>query len=86
MPRIKSAKKALRQNIKRRAVNDEKKEVLKKLVKKISKLAVEKKKEEAKKLLPQVYKMIDKATKKNLMKKNTASRQKAKIAKMVNTI
>ena len=39
--------------------------------------------EEAKKLLPQVYKFLDKATKIGLIKKNTASRKKSRIAKAI---
>jgi len=43
----------------------------------------EKKIEEAKKLLPQVYKVLDKAAKTKLIKKNTASRKKSRIAKLI---
>jgi len=43
-------------------------------------LISQKKTEEAKKLLPQVYKTLDKAAKTGLIKKNTASRKKSRIA------
>ena len=57
MPIIKSAKKALRQSIKRRARNIQKTKRLKKLLKEVRILAAEKKSEQAKNLLPQVYKL-----------------------------
>ncbi len=40
--------------------------------------------EEAKKLLPQVYKLLDKAAKADLIKKNTATRKKSRITKLIN--
>jgi small subunit ribosomal protein S20 len=83
MPIIKSAKKALRKSQKRRAVNIAKKRKLKSLLKKVRALVSEKKIEEAKKLLPQVYKVLDKAAKTNLIRKNTASRKKSRISKSI---
>jgi small subunit ribosomal protein S20 len=84
MPITKSAKKALRQNIKRRAQNFKKKKKLKNLLKKARSLIFGKKKEEAKNLLPQIYKILDKSAKIGLIKKNTASRKKSRIAKALN--
>lgn len=84
MPITKSAKKALRQNIKRRAHNRKIKENLKSLIKKTRSLVAEKKNEEAKKLLPNLYKALDKAAKIGVVKKNTASRKKSRIAKLIN--
>jgi len=84
MPIIKSAKKALRQNIKRRVQNSIKKGGLKSSLKKIRELISQKKNEEAKKLLPQIYKALDKAGKTGLIKKNTASRKKSRIAIALN--
>ncbi len=40
--------------------------------------------EEAKKLLPQVYKLLDKAVKGGLIKKNTAARKKSRISRAAN--
>jgi len=40
--------------------------------------------EGAKKLLPQVYKLLDKAAKTGLIKKNTAARKKSRITKLIN--
>ena len=86
MPISKSAKKALRQNIRRRAINLRRKRKMKELIKKFEKLILENKKEEAKKLLPSVYKAIDKAAKRGVIKKNTASRKKSRLAKLINKL
>jgi small subunit ribosomal protein S20 len=83
MPITKSAKKALRQNIKRRAQNIKKKKKLKSALKEIRSLISEKK-EEAKNLLPQIYKILDKSVKTGLIKKNTAARKKSRITKSLN--
>jgi len=84
MPITKSAKKALRQNKKRRTQNLRQLNVLKETVKKIKKLVEENKKEEALKLLPETYKVIDKSTKAGIIKKNTANRKKSRLTKLVN--
>lgn len=86
MPITKSAKKALRQNKRREAKNKIYKNKMKGLIKDIRILALEKKKEEAKKLLPQVYKILDKSAKENIIKKNTASRKKSRLRKMTERI
>ena len=83
MPIKKSAKKALRQDVKRKARNLVYKKKIKDLIKKIRGLVSENKTEEAKKLLPQVYKILDKSAKVNVIKKNAASRKKARITKMI---
>ena len=84
MPITKSAKKALRQNIKRRKGNLVYKKKMKDLIKEVRTLVLEKKIEEAKKLLPQVYKILDKSAKVGIIKKNTAARKKSRITKLVN--
>ncbi len=83
MPKIKSAKKALRQNIKRRKKNIKVKTELKAVIKQYKKLITESKKEEAKKYLSQVYKKLDKTAKVNLIKKNKASRLKSRLSKLL---
>ncbi len=83
MPIIKSAKKSLRQSLKRKERNLDQKKKLKKLLKKFQLLLSQKNKEEAKKILPQVYKFLDKAAKNKLIKKNTAARKKSRLAKMI---
>jgi len=86
MPITKSAKKALRQSEKRRKRNLIYKEKIKELTKKVRSLATEKKIEEAKKILPQLYKILDKAAKVGVIKKNTASRKKSRITKLISRI
>ena len=79
----KSAKKAYRQSLRRKARNQKRKDDLKKLLKEIRSLIAAKKDEEAKKLLSGVYKSLDKAVKTGLIKKGTASRKKSRIAKAI---
>ncbi len=83
MPITKSAKKALRQSKKRRARNLQKKRKIKDFLKEVKNLVSQKKTEEAKKLLPQVYRLLDKAAKAGLMKKNTAARKKSRITRLL---
>ena len=83
MPITKSAKKALRQSLRKKARNVLKMKKLKKLLKEVKDLVSQKKIDEAKKLLPQVYKLLDKAVKVRLIKKNTASRKKSRITKAI---
>ena len=84
MPITKSAKKALRQNVKRKARNIIYKKKMRGLIKEVRVLVSDKKEKEAKKLLPRVYKILDKAAKAGVIKKNTASRKKARITKLIN--
>lgn len=84
MPITKSAKKALRQNAKRKARNLVYKKKMRGLIKQVRTLVEEKKTEEAKKLLPQIYKILDKTAKVGIIKKNTAGRKKSRITKLVN--
>lgn len=81
MPITNSAKKALRQNARRRKGNLLKKEAYKKSVKTFHKLIAEKKTEEAKKYLSLVYQSLDKAVKTGVLKKNKSSRLKSRLAK-----
>lgn len=75
----KSAKKAYRQNLKRRALNLKRKEALKKTIKNYKKLVSSKNLEAAKKELPNVYKALDKTAKTGVIKKNKASRLKSRL-------
>lgn len=83
MPITKSAKKAQRKNLRRAARNIKTRTKIKNLVKEVRDLVLQKKNEEAKKLLPKVYKILDKAAKGGLIKKNTASRKKSRISKLI---
>ncbi len=84
MPIKTSAKKQLRQSLKRKKGNDIKKKNMKELIKKANVLIKEGKREDVSKILPSIYKAIDKATKTGVIKKNTASRKKSNIAKSLN--
>lgn len=52
-------------------------------MKQVKKLVAEKRLKEAEALIPKLQKIIDKATKTNLLKKNTASRKKSRIAALI---
>ena len=86
MPVIKSAKKALRSSQKKAVFNLRCKRSMKDSIKTIDKLVLDKKKDEAQKELPVAYKAIDKATKRGVIKKNTASRKKSRLAKAIKNI
>lgn len=79
MPRIQSAKKALRQSIRRRERNLKRKESYKAAVKSFRKLLEAKQVDEAKKSLPNVFKALDKAAKTGVIKQNKASRLKSRL-------
>jgi small subunit ribosomal protein S20 len=79
MPITTSAKKALRQSIKRGARNKQVRVKVRDIIKEVRTLISQKKTEEARSLLPKLYKILDKATKVGVMKKNTASRTKSRI-------
>jgi small subunit ribosomal protein S20 len=83
MPNIESAKKNLRQSKKRQALNSRIKKTMKETVKKTRLLKMGGKNEEAKNLLSLAYQAIDKAAKRGVIKKNTASRKKSRLAKFI---
>lgn len=82
----KSAKKAHRQSLKRRVGNLVYKDKMKSLLKKVRNLVSQKKIKEANALLSNIYQALDKAAKKGVIKKNTASRKKSRISKLINKI
>ena len=79
MPITKSAKKALRGSKKKRVFNLRRKNEMNSVVKEYKKLVAAKKTEEAKKLLPKLQKVVDKAAKRGVIKKNTAARKKSRL-------
>ena len=81
MPKTTSAKKALRQNITRRAKNAIGAKKMKDAIKTFKKLIADKKVDEAKKYIATFYKVLDKSAKSNLIKDNKASRLKSRLAK-----
>jgi small subunit ribosomal protein S20 len=84
MPITASAKKALRQNIRRRRRNVARKETYKKAIKTYKALLKAKKVDEARAALSGVYKALDKAAKTGVVKKNKTSRLKSRIAALGN--
>lgn len=82
MPIIKSAKKAIRGSLRKKAFNDRQKHAMKDIIKKIEKTA-KTNKEEAGKLLSSAYAVIDKTAKKGVIKKNNAARKKSRLSKLV---
>lgn len=73
MPNLQNAKKALRVSAKKRILNDRRRRAMKVAVKsvKVTKTTDE---------LSKAYQAIDKAAKRGVIKKNTASRKKSRLA------
>lgn len=83
MPITRSAKKAHRQSLRRRAMNRSRKDRANDAVKGVKKLISEGKKKEALTLLSAAQKALDKAAKEHSIDKNTASRKKSRLAKRI---
>jgi len=83
MPITSSAKKALRASKRKRLVNLVAKEKFTKSVKSVKKLIIGKTKEGTKEALSAAYKALDKAAKNGVIKKNSASRKKSRLAKAI---
>ncbi len=83
MPITQSAKKALRSSKRKKSFNLAKKDLIGKTVKQVKKLISEKKVKEAQALMPKIQKVLDKSVKTGLLKKNTASRKKSRIAALI---
>ena len=86
MPVIKSAKKALRGSQRKRVFNSRRKRAMKDAVKIVKKLVVAKQKDGVGEKLSLAYKAIDKAVKRGVIKKNTASRKKSRLSKAIKNI
>ena len=81
MPKIQSAKKALRQNVRRRKQNLDRKKEMTAAIKKFNRLLLAGKKDEAQKCLSEVYKTLDKMAKVNFIKRGRADRLKSRLTK-----
>jgi small subunit ribosomal protein S20 len=79
MPITKGAEKAHRQSEKKRIYNVRRKSVMSDVVKTVNKAVASGDAKTAKELLPKAYKAIDKAAKRGIIKKNTASRKKSRL-------
>ncbi|MDD5152561.1 MAG: 30S ribosomal protein S20 [Candidatus Pacebacteria bacterium] len=80
---IQSAKRAIRGSERKRVYNERRSKAMKEVVKEVKALATAKDKKSAQALLAKAFKAIDKAAKTNFIKKNTASRKKSRLAKMI---
>ncbi|MBI1974558.1 MAG: 30S ribosomal protein S20 [Candidatus Zambryskibacteria bacterium] len=78
-----SAKKAHRTSLRKRVFNARRKDNVSKTIKSLKKLIVAGKKKEAQEAMRQVQKALDKAVKGKTMKKNTASRKKSRLSKLI---
>lgn len=81
-----SAKKRVRQNAKRNAINSSRKSQVKTQVKKVQAALIAGDAAKAETELKAAAKKIDKVAAKNTMHKNTAARMKSKLAKKVNAL
>ncbi len=86
MPNIKSAKKRMRQSIKRTARNRVRKEKLKKAIKSYKHVLAAGETQAIGEELKKATRAIDKAKVKGVLHKNTASRRKSRLAKAANRV
>lgn len=82
MPIIKSAKKALRSSLRKRRYNLARQDAMREAIKNLKKAVSEKNKKEVAVLLSSAYKAVDKAVKRGIVKKNTASRKKSQLSRL----
>ena len=81
MPITQSAKKAIRGSLRKKAFNDQRKKVMKEMIKKIEK-TVKTDKAAAAKMLSSAFQAIDKSAQKGVIKKNNAARKKSRLSKL----
>ena len=86
MPKITSAKKALRQNKKRRVINLAIRRNVKRNIKEFDGFVAGGNLEEAKNKLPVVFKVLDKAAKTGVIEKNKSSRLKSRLSLRLNKV
>jgi small subunit ribosomal protein S20 len=86
MPITSSAKKALRAGNRKRIVNLRTRAAIDVPLKKFRKLVTAKNSKDAQALVPVIYQALDKAVKKNYIKKNAASRTKSRVMSALSKI
>lgn len=86
MANIKSAKKRILVNEKKREQNLSIKSNIRTYTKKVKTLVAEGKKDEAKEMLNVAFSKIDNAASENVIHKNSAARKKASLAKLVDSM
>ena len=83
MPNTKSAAKAMRQSSRRRDINLKTKAKFKTATKQVKKLVSDNNANDALKALREAMSALDKAVRKGVIHKNTASRKKSRLAKSI---
>ncbi len=86
MPNTASAKKRVRQTESRTLRNKTRRSAMRTVVRKVREAVAAGDKATAQGLLPEAYKQIDKAAKRNILHANKAANKKAKLTKLVNSI
>lgn len=86
MPNLQTSIKDLRQTKKRTVYNNRLRNRIKRATRRFEDLLKEEKFDEAQKALVQVYKVLDKAAKKNVIKEGNASRRKSRLASKLNKL
>lgn len=84
MPITKGAEKAHRASLRKHVYNVRRKTAMSDTVKKMRKLIATGSIKEAESMLPEVYKVIDKAAKRGVIKENTAARKKSRLVAAIN--
>ena len=83
MPKLKSSRKRLRQNLRARARNRASRSILRTTLKKVRSAPG---KEEALSALPEAVSVLDRSVKKGILHRNTAARVKSKLVRQVNAL
>jgi len=86
MPNLQTSIKDLRQNKKRAEFNKRIRNRMKKAIKNFEEFLKENEPEKAQEALIRTYKILDKAAQKSIIKKNTASRKKSRLASKLNKL
>lgn len=86
MPIIQAQKKSVRQSAKRKVFNDRRRRAMRSAIKTIKEFVTGKDAKSANAALPAAYKAIDKATKRGVIKTNTASRKKSQLSRIIKEI
>jgi small subunit ribosomal protein S20 len=86
MPIIQAQKKSVRQTEKRRIFNDRRRRTMRETIKEIKAFVMGKDAKAAAEALPTAFKAIDKATKRGVIKANTASRKKSQLSRIIKEI
>lgn len=81
IPNTKTAKKHLRQSLKRHERNVQRKEALHRLVKQLKKAMTAGDQAKTQELLPQLMKAVDKAAQRHVIHRNKAARLKSRLVK-----